>query len=64
MTKLIWVSLPYATYGIEVDNGIVTDAAPIAKWMVGKDTQFVKSWIAKKGGITKICFDGKDLETL
>lgn len=47
---MIWVSLPYATYGIEVAAGVVVDAAPIARWMIGKDTQFVRSWIAKKGG--------------
>jgi hypothetical protein len=47
--RLIWVSLPYATYGIEVEDGIVVTAAPIAKWMVGKDERMVASWLRRKG---------------
>lgn len=54
-TKLIWVSLSYATFGIEVCGGKVTDAAPIGHWMIGKDTQTIRNWIAKKGGIWKVC---------
>lgn len=57
MSKWIWVSLPYATYGIEVEDGIVIDAAPIARWMIGKDTQTVRNWIAKKGGVWKMLPD-------
>lgn len=53
-TRTIWVSLSYATYGIEVKDGYVVDAAPIAAWMIGKDTQFIRSWITKKGGIWKV----------
>lgn len=52
--KIIWVSLPYATYGIEVENGKVIDAAPIARWMIGKDTRFIREWIAAKGGVWKV----------
>jgi hypothetical protein len=55
--KNIWVSLPYATYGIEVEGGKVTKAAPIANWMVGKDTEFIRSWIKSKGGIWKVLDD-------
>lgn len=54
----IWVSLPYATFGIEVEGGVVTDAAPIGRWMVGKDTSFVRGWITKKGGIWKMLPEG------
>ena len=50
MHKTIWVSLPYATFGIEVADGIVKDAAPIGHWMIGKDTQTIRNWITKKGG--------------
>jgi hypothetical protein len=35
--KTIWVSLPYATFGIYVEDHKVVDAAPIANWMIGKD---------------------------
>jgi hypothetical protein len=50
MRKHIWVSLPYATFGIEVEGGIVVEAAPIGYWMIGKDTQFIREWITKKNG--------------
>ena len=52
--KWIWVCLSYATYGIKVEGGIVMDAAPIARWMIGKDTAFIREWIAKKGGTWKV----------
>lgn len=48
--NLIRVSLSYATFGIAVDGGKVKDAAPIANWMIGKDTPFIREWINKKGG--------------
>lgn len=49
-TKTIWVNLPYATFGIEVRGGVVIDAAPIAHWMIGKQTSFIREWVARKGG--------------
>lgn len=53
-SKWIWVSLPYATFGIKVMGGRVIDAAPIAKWMIGKDTEFIRQWIKKKDGTWKL----------
>lgn len=52
MARGVWVSLPYATFGIEVDEKAqkVVDAAPIGRWMIGKTFPFVSSWIARKGG--------------
>lgn len=49
-THNIWVSLPYATFGIEVRDGKVIDAAPIARWMIGKNTAYIREWITSKGG--------------
>lgn len=49
VTRWIWVSLPYATYGIETEHGTVIDAAPIAKWMIGKPEVEVAAWLKKKG---------------
>jgi hypothetical protein len=43
------VSLPYATYGIATRDGRVVDAAPIARWMVGKDQAYVAKWLRRKG---------------
>lgn len=48
---LYYITIPYACFGIEVNiNSIVVNTAPIAKWMVGKHINEVKSWIDKKGG--------------
>lgn len=47
--RWIWVSLPYATYGIAVHDGRVVDAAPIAAWMIGKDERYCAAWLRRKG---------------
>ena len=49
--RWIWVSLPYATYGIAVKGGVVVDAAPIARWMVGKSETYVADWLRRKGAV-------------
>lgn len=46
---LIWVDLPYACFGLIVRGGRVVDAAPIARWSVGKDERFVADYYRKKG---------------
>ena len=53
-TKFIRVVLPYAVFGIEARDGKVVEAAPIAHWMIGKDTALVRAWIAKKGGTHEV----------
>lgn len=50
MSSFIRVELPYAVFGIEVEDGIVTDAAPIANWMIRHEFEEVKQWIIAKGG--------------
>lgn len=53
-----WVSLPYATYGVEVDDdGWVRDAAPIAAWMIGKRWNECRAWIGRKRGTIKTLGD-------
>src|SRR5262245_39153117 len=45
------VTLPYAAFGIEVDEcNIVRDAAPIGRWMVGKHLHAVAAWVERKEG--------------
>lgn len=44
-----WVSLDYATFGIEITDGIVTDAAPIARWSRGKSERTVLNYYRRKG---------------
>jgi hypothetical protein len=43
------VSLPYATYGIAVEDGVVAQAPPVAKWMLGKDERYCANWLRRKG---------------
>ncbi len=52
-TRWVWVSLPYATYGIAIRGTRVVEAAPIARWMVGKNTRDVASWLERKGAIVR-----------
>lgn len=49
-TCWIWVSLPYATFGIRALDDVIVEAAPIARWMVGKPGSVVRAWILGKGG--------------
>lgn len=52
--KLFQIDLPYACFGIEVkDNKKIINAAPIGKWMIGKDLHKITIWVAKKGGKIK-----------
>jgi hypothetical protein len=44
----IWLS--YAVFGIVVQNDLVVEAAPIGKWMIGKNIEYVKKWVEKKHG--------------
>lgn len=44
-----WINLSYACYGIAVTRGIVTQAAPIAKWMINKPFAYCQSWLTTKG---------------
>lgn len=48
-----WISLSYATFGVATENGIVTIAPPIGKWMIGKNIDFIQKWVEKKHGIFK-----------
>lgn len=45
-----YITLPYATFLVSVERGAVTNAAPIARWMIGKPWSECKPWIAHKGG--------------
>jgi hypothetical protein len=47
--RWIWVSLPYATFGIAVAEGVVTDAPPIANWAIGRDEQSVAAYFRRRG---------------
>jgi hypothetical protein len=47
--RWIWVSLPHATFAVVVQGGRVVDAAPIARWAVGKSERQVADYFRRKG---------------
>lgn len=44
-----WISLPYATFIIDDDNGIIVDAPPISKRSIGQKTEKVLEYYRNKG---------------
>lgn len=53
---MLWrVVLSYACFGIIVEDGMVTDAAPIGRWMIGKPLGTVAAWVVgKRGTVTPV----------
>lgn len=49
VTRWIWVSLPHATFGLIVNGGRIIDAAPIARWTVGRDEREIAAYYRRKG---------------
>lgn len=48
--NLYYIDIKYATFGILEENNIVKKSAPIGSWMIGKNIEFIKSWVKKKNG--------------
>jgi hypothetical protein len=55
--RCIWVSLPYATFGILTSAGRVIDAPPIARWAIGKNERYVADYYRHKGAEFRDCTD-------
>lgn len=45
----VWVSLPWATFGLRVEGGRVVEAPPIARWAVGRDEAKVADYYRARG---------------
>lgn len=45
---LYYIDTGYACFGITEEDRVVTEAAPIAQWTVGKDIQFVLEYFKHK----------------
>lgn len=45
----VWVSLPYATFGLRVEGGYVVEAPPIARWTIGKTETRVAAHYRARG---------------
>lgn len=50
MVKSYQIDISYACFRIDTDNNICIDAAPIAKWMIGKTVDDITAWVFKKNG--------------
>ena len=50
MRTLCRVTLYYACYGIVIEDDRIVEAAPIARWAVGKSFEYFKNWVRGKGG--------------
>lgn len=48
MEKLIIIEAPHFFAGAFVRDGKVYNAAPIIRWMIGKDMDYIKSYCDKK----------------
>jgi hypothetical protein len=50
MEEWYYIELSYATFGIAAEDGVVTKAAPIAAWSIGKTLKQYLQWVEKKKG--------------
>lgn len=50
---LMWVSLPHATFGLVVRAGVVTEAAPIARWTIGEPASRIWRYFRRQGALLK-----------
>lgn len=48
--KTFQITTVYGCFGIDVEEDTVTETAPIAKWMKGKNINYIKQWVNKKSG--------------
>ena len=47
---LVRVETDFATFGFIVKKGVVVEAAPIAKWSIGRSGKSVVKYWRKRGG--------------
>lgn len=52
--RYFWISLPYATFGVGITNGMVTSTAPIASWARGKRAGVLRFYRRKGAQIVEI----------
>ncbi|MDH2424768.1 hypothetical protein [Sphaerisporangium sp. TRM90804] len=49
--RWVWVSLPWATFAVVVADGLVVDAAPIARWSIGRRERDVADHYRRRGAV-------------
>jgi len=42
------IELPYGVFGLREENGIVVESAPMGKWSIGKNIEFVLDYYRTK----------------
>lgn len=40
----------HACYGVETENGVITEAAPIAEWAMGRSIEVLIDMVLRRGG--------------
>jgi hypothetical protein len=60
MTRVFWVDVGYATFGIISYDDTIIAAAPIGRWMIGLQLENIKQWLLKKKAIVKEINERKD----
>ena len=48
--ELYSINLSFANFAIIVRDGMVIDAAPIMRWVIGKPLQVAVDYVARRGG--------------
>ena len=51
MEKLYRIELKYGVFGMLIENNKVVDSAPMGRWTVGKDINYVLNYYKKKGAV-------------
>jgi hypothetical protein len=49
--SVLWVSLPWATFGLVVQHGQVVAAAPIARYAEGWSRERAEAYFASRGAV-------------
>jgi hypothetical protein len=50
MKELYVADIGYACFGVVVEDDIVKDAPPIARWLLGKNVEKLKSYVKQRNG--------------
>ena len=61
MQTLFRIDLPYATFGVIVEDGTVREAPPIAAWAISRTWVEFCNWVSHKGGSTIVVRRGEDV---
>lgn len=58
MTIIYWLSTTKMTVGVEVSNGIITQAAPIVRKFVGQPIDNLRRWMKRQPGYREALLAG------